>query len=54
MFALADLEDRTTAEIAGMLGIEESTVRVTLFKARRAIRSKLLLQQPRLVEEYRP
>ena len=53
VFALADLEDRSTAEIAEMLEIEEATVRVTLFKARRAIRSRMLAKQPRLVEEYR-
>jgi len=53
VFALADLDDRSTAEIAEMLEIEEATVRVTLFKARRAIRAKMLVKQPRLVEEYR-
>ena len=53
VFALADLEDRTTAEIAEMLEIEEATVRVTLFKARRAIRSRMLEQEPKLSEEYR-
>ncbi len=53
VFALADLEDRSTAEIAEMLEIEEATVRVTLFKARRSIRSRMLAQQPRLVEEFR-
>ena len=53
VFALADLEDRSTSEIAEMLEIEEATVRVTLFKARRSIRAKMLTKQPRLVEEYR-
>ena len=53
VFVLADLEDRSTAEIAEMLDIEETTVRVTLFKARRAIRARMLAKQPRLVEEYR-
>lgn len=53
VFALADLEDRSTAEIAEMLEIEEATVRVTLFKARRSVRSRILAKQPRFVEEYR-
>lgn len=53
VFALADLEDRTTAEIAEMLEIAEATVRVTLFKARRAIRSRMLQQQPKLSGEIR-
>jgi RNA polymerase sigma-70 factor (ECF subfamily) len=53
VFALAELEDRGTAEIAEMLGIEEATVRVTLMKSRRAIRERMLAQQPRLSEEHR-
>jgi RNA polymerase sigma-70 factor (ECF subfamily) len=53
VFALADLDGVNTAEIADRLEIEEATVRVTLFKARRAIRSRLLLQEPKLMEEHR-
>ncbi len=40
VFALADLDDVSTAEIAERLEIEEATVRVTLFRARRAIRAE--------------
>lgn len=54
VFAMADLDGVTTAEIADRLEIEEATVRVTLFKARRAIRSRLLHQEPKLMEEHRP
>jgi len=53
VLGLADLENRPTAEIAEMLDIAEATVRVTLFRARRAIRSRMMQEQPRLVEEYR-
>jgi RNA polymerase sigma-70 factor (ECF subfamily) len=53
VFALADLDDVSTAEIADRLEIEEATVRVTLFKARRAIRNRLLLEEPKLMEEHR-
>jgi RNA polymerase sigma-70 factor (ECF subfamily) len=53
VFALADLDGLATAEIADRLEIEEATVRVTLFNARRAIRSRLLRQEPKLMEEHR-
>ena len=53
VFALADLDGVTTAEIAHRLDIAEATVRVTLFKARRAIRSRLLRDEPKLMEEHR-
>jgi RNA polymerase sigma-70 factor (ECF subfamily) len=53
VFALADLDGVSTAEIADRLEIEEATVRVTLFKARRAIRSRLLRKEPKLMEEHR-
>ena len=51
VFALADLEQLSIAEIAEMLEIEESTVRVTLMNARRLIRARLLREQPLLIEE---
>jgi RNA polymerase sigma-70 factor (ECF subfamily) len=53
VFRLADLEGRPTAEIAELLGIEPSTVRVTLFKARRTIRERILADQRTLLEDYR-
>ncbi len=53
VFALADLDGVTTAEIAERLEIEEATVRVTLRNARRAIRSRLLQEEPGLLEDAR-
>ena len=53
VFALADLDGVTTAEIAERLEIEEATVRVTLRNARRAIRNRLLQEKPGLREEAR-
>lgn len=53
IFAMADLDGVPAAEIAERLEIAEATVRVTLFKARRAIRGRLLQQEPRLMEEHR-
>lgn len=40
-FRLCDLEGFATAEAAEMLGIQESTVRVHVFRARRALREVL-------------
>jgi RNA polymerase sigma-70 factor, ECF subfamily len=53
VFEQAELRGRTTTEIAEALGIEEATVRVTLMKARRAIRARMLAEHSRLVTEYR-
>jgi RNA polymerase sigma-70 factor, ECF subfamily len=53
VFTLAELEDRSTAEIAEMLEIEEATVRVTLANARRSVRQRMLAQRPQLSEEFR-
>jgi RNA polymerase sigma-70 factor, ECF subfamily len=53
IFELADLQGRSSVDIAGMLGIEPSTVRVTLLKARRTLRLKMLAAHPRLLEDYR-
>lgn len=52
IFQMADLEGKSTAEIALALGIEPVTVRTNLFKARRAIRMRILERHPRLLEEY--
>ena len=52
IFELADLRGMTPAEIASTLGVEAVTVRGHLFKARRAIRAKLLKHHERLLEEY--
>ena len=52
VFQLSELEGRSSVEIAERLGIEPATVRVTLLKARRTIRAKMLAAHPRLFEEY--
>jgi RNA polymerase sigma factor (sigma-70 family) len=52
IFELADLRGLTPTEIAEQLGMEAVTVRGHLFKARRAIRAKLLEHHERLLEEY--
>lgn len=52
IFELADLRGMTPTEIASRLGMEAVTVRGHLFKARRAIRAKLLEHHERLLEEY--
>ncbi len=52
IFELADMRGHSPTEIAGMLGIEAVTVRTNLFKARKAIRSRILEQHPKLLEEY--
>lgn len=53
VFMLADLEGFVPVEIADLLGVEQVTVRTNLLKARRAIRSRMLREQPKLMEEYR-
>jgi RNA polymerase sigma-70 factor (ECF subfamily) len=52
IFELADIRGMTPAEIARDLGMEQVTVRAHLFKARRAIRAKLLENHERLLKEY--
>lgn len=52
VFDLADLQGKTAGEIAEQLGVEPVTVRVTLLKARRAIRLRMLEAHPELLEEY--
>jgi RNA polymerase sigma-70 factor (ECF subfamily) len=53
VLTLVDFEGRSAAEAAEMLEIEEGTVRSNLFKARRAIRERLLQDKPQLMEELR-
>jgi len=53
IFELVDIRGLTPAEIARDLGMEQVTVRAHLFKARRAIRAKLLENHERLLKEYR-
>ena len=51
VFALADLDDVDPAEIAARLGMRPVTVRVHLFRARRALRAKLLARWPGIATE---
>lgn len=51
VFEMADLGGLSSAEIAARLGIDAVTVRVHLLKARRAIRTRMLAEHPRLMEE---
>jgi RNA polymerase sigma-70 factor (ECF subfamily) len=53
IFELCDIGGATPAEVARKLGMEQTTVRAHLFKARRAIRAKLLAHHERLLQEYR-
>ena len=43
----------SATEVAARLGIEASTVRVLLLRARRTIRARILAQHPDLLEEFR-
>lgn len=52
IFDLADLQGLTTAEIAQRLRMKPVTVRGNLFKARRAIRARILERHPELEEGY--
>jgi RNA polymerase sigma-70 factor, ECF subfamily len=51
VFHLADLEGFTPAEIAEQLEMSPVTVRVHLFRARRALRARILERHPELAEE---
>jgi RNA polymerase sigma-70 factor, ECF subfamily len=53
VFDLVELQGLKAAEVAELLGLEASTVRVHLLRARRTIRSKVLEQHPEFAEEYR-
>lgn len=52
VFDLADLQGFRSSEVAEMLGMNPATVRAHLFRARRAIREKILELNPKLVEAY--
>lgn len=53
VFDLADLQGLPSPEIAERLGIEPVSVRAHLFKARRALRTRILEACPRLSEDVR-
>lgn len=52
VFDLADLQGHAPAEIAEMLEMNPATVRANLFKARRAIRTRVLEDHPELEEGW--
>ncbi len=52
VFDLGDLQGLSSVEIAERLGIEPVSVRAHLFKARRALRARILERHPELAEEW--
>jgi RNA polymerase sigma-70 factor (ECF subfamily) len=52
IFDLVDLQGFSTVEVSAMLRMEPVTVRSHLFRARKAIRKKILDNYPELVEGY--
>ena len=52
IFEMVDLLGMTPAEVARQLGMQQVTVRAHLFKARRAIRARMLEQHERMLKEY--
>ena len=52
-FDLVELQGLKATEAAELLGLEASTVRVHLLRARRAIRRKVLERHPALAEDYK-
>lgn len=52
VFDLGDLQGLTSVEIAERLGIEPVSVRAHLFKARRALRARILEHHAELAEEW--
>jgi RNA polymerase sigma-70 factor (ECF subfamily) len=54
VFELVELRGLAATEVAARLGIDASTVRVLLLRARRTVRARLLALHPALLEDYRP
>jgi len=52
IFDLVDLQGFSTVEVSAMLKMEPVTVRSHLFRARKAIRGKILESHPELVKGY--
>lgn len=52
VFDLADLQGYRSSEVADLLGMNATTVRGHLFRARRFIRKRILESNPKLVEAY--
>jgi RNA polymerase sigma-70 factor (ECF subfamily) len=53
VFELVELRGMDAGKVAEQLGIEPSTVRVLLLRARRTIRARMLAQYPDLLEDFR-
>jgi RNA polymerase sigma-70 factor (ECF subfamily) len=53
VFELSDIQGLSAPEVAARLGMKAVTVRANLFKARRAIRERMLKHHSNLLEEYR-
>jgi RNA polymerase sigma-70 factor (ECF subfamily) len=53
VFELVELRGLSASDVAARLGIEASTVRVLLLRARRTIRTRMLAQHPDLLEDFR-
>lgn len=53
VFYLVDIEGHDAVEIAPRLGLRPVTVRAHLFRARRALRGKILERHPEIAEEFR-
>lgn len=53
IFELCDLRGMRPADVAHELGMEQTTVRAHLFKARRTIRTQLLAHHAQVLEDYR-
>lgn len=54
VFDLVDLQGMTPSEASELLAMNPNTVRAHLFRARKAIRSRMLERFPALVEDHRP
>lgn len=54
VFYLVDIEGHDAVDIAPRLGLRPVTVRAHLFRARRALRGKILERHPEIAEEFRP
>jgi RNA polymerase sigma-70 factor (ECF subfamily) len=52
IFELSDVRGWSSAEIARELGMQQVTVRAHLFRARKAIRERMLEHHERLLKEY--
>jgi RNA polymerase sigma-70 factor (ECF subfamily) len=54
VFQLSEFQGMSSPEIGVVLDLEPGAVRAALFKARRALRGKILDLHPEIVEEYLP